>query len=74
MNKNLISCDRCGGNNHIAEECLSRLDVNNHLINEDIYMRFAEPNNTILTKIIQTVKSIGSNIKKFLEPPPSFKN
>ena len=81
MNQNLIHCDRCGGNTHITNECLSRIDVNNRLINdnikeninEDTYIRFAEPSNSILNKIVQTVKTIGTNLRKFLEPPPAFK-
>jgi hypothetical protein len=80
MEKN-ICCHRCGRDSHITDECLSRLDVNNRLINdnikenitEDTYIRFAEPNDSILTKIIQTVKTIGSGLKKFLEPPKGFK-
>ena len=74
MDKNLIHCDRCGSNTHIIDECLARIDINNRLTNEDIYIRFAEPNNSLFNKIVQTVKTIGTNLKKFLEPPPSFKN
>jgi hypothetical protein len=81
MEKN-ICCDRCGRDSHITDECLGRFDVNNRLINdnikeninEDTYIRFAEPNETLLNKIIQTAKIISSNIKKFLEPPKGFKN
>ena len=81
MEKN-ICCDRCGRDSHITDECLSRFDVNNRLINdnikeninEDTYIRFAEPNETLLNKIIQTAKIISSNLKKFLEPPKGFKN
>jgi len=80
MDKN-ICCDRCGRDSHITNECLSRLDVNNRLINdnikenitEDTYIRFAEPNDSLLEKIINTVKTISSGIKKFLEPPKGFK-
>ena len=35
MEKN-ISCHRCGRDSHITDECLSRLDVNNRLINDNI--------------------------------------
>ena len=82
MHKNLIHCDRCGANTHITDECLSRIDINNRLINdnikeninEDTYIRFAEPDNSLLNKIVQAVKTIGTNLRKFLEPPPAIKN
>lgn len=71
MEKNI--CERCGRDNHLIEECLSRTDVTNKLIDDsiddDLYIRVEKVDKSLFGKIITVIKTFGSNIKKLLEVP-----
>jgi hypothetical protein len=75
MEKNI--CERCGRDNHLTEECLSRTDVTNKLIDDSIdddsidnsYIRVEKVDKSLFGKIITVIRTIGSNIKKLLEVP-----
>lgn len=71
MEKNI--CERCGRDNHLIEECLSRTDVTNRLIDDyiddDLYIRVEKVDKSLFGKIITAIKTFGSNIKKLLEVP-----
>ena len=75
MEKNI--CERCQRDNHLTEECLSRTDVTNELINDSIdddsiddsYIRVEKVDKSLFGKIITAIRTIGNNIKKLLEVP-----
>ena len=75
MEKNI--CERCGRDNHSIDECLSRTDVTNKLINDSIdedsidssYIRVEKIDKSLFGKIIRTIRNISTNIKKLLEVP-----
>jgi len=75
MEKNI--CERCGRDNHSIDECLSRTDVSNKLINDSIdencldnsYIRVEKVDKSLFRKIVTAVQIFGSNIRKLLEVP-----
>jgi len=75
MEKNI--CERCGRDNHLSDECLSRTDVTNKLIDnldeslmdENSYIGVEKVDKTLFGKIVKAIRIIGSNIKKLLEVP-----
>jgi len=75
MEKNI--CERCGRDNHLIEECLSRTDVTNKLIDDSIeddsidnsYIRVEKLDKSLFRKIITVIRTISNNIKRLLEVP-----
>jgi hypothetical protein len=69
MNK----CERCGRDNHLENECMSRTDINDNIIDAE-YSNLIIKDRTLLGRLINKIKEIGKNIIKILEVPPSGKN
>jgi hypothetical protein len=75
MSKNL--CERCGRDNHLENECMSRTDINGNIIDEENtaeYVNLIIKDKSIIGILINKIKEFGKNIKKILEVPPSGKN
>ena len=74
MNKNI--CERCGRNNHLENECMSRTDINGNIIDTENISEYVNliKDRTLLGRLINKIKQISKNIKKILEVPPSGKN
>jgi hypothetical protein len=71
MNKNI--CERCGRNNHLENECMSRTDINDNIIDAE-YSNLIIKDRTLIGRLINKIKEISKNIIKILEVPPSGKN
>ena len=71
MNKNI--CERCGRNNHLKNECMSRTDINDNIIDQE-YTNLIIKDISIIGILINKIKGFGKNVIKILEVPPSGKN
>jgi hypothetical protein len=69
MNK----CERCGRDNHLENECMSRTDINGNIIDAE-YSNLIIKDMTLFGRLINKIKEISKNIIKILEVPPSGKN
>jgi hypothetical protein len=69
MNK----CERCGRDNHLENECMSRTDINDNIIDAE-YSNLIIKDRTLIGRLINKIKEISKNIIKILEVPPSGKN
>ena len=71
MNKNI--CERCGRNNHLKNECMSRTDINGNIIDQE-YTNLIIKDRSIIGILINKIKELGKDVIKILEVPPSGKN
>ena len=69
MNK----CERCGRDNHLENECMSRTDINDKIIDAE-YSNLIIKDMTLFGRLINKIKEISKNIIKILEVPPSGNN